>query len=187
MIPACESQGESRAGASCKAELRGKWHPSPESRNTSLLAYRSCKAASTTHVFPLRWYFVALHSRTCSLSASSMISDFFHPEVGGVENHIYMLGASLIRRGHKVTCFHPVTSLVLPRSGYSHHSQPSTRPCWRTLACPGIEGLPYTVPHPCIIGHAATVLYIPTLSPHHCPPRANHPYSFTRKSVFPWT
>ncbi|KAI0301962.1 transferase [Multifurca ochricompacta] len=31
-----------------------------------------------------------------------MISDFFHPDVGGVENHIYMLGASLIRRGHKV-------------------------------------------------------------------------------------
>jgi len=31
-----------------------------------------------------------------------MISDFFHPNVGGVENHIYMLSANLIRRGHKV-------------------------------------------------------------------------------------
>src|ERR1700733_6007516 len=31
-----------------------------------------------------------------------MISDFFHPNVGGVENHIYMLGANLIKRGHKV-------------------------------------------------------------------------------------
>ncbi|KAF9527444.1 glycosyltransferase family 4 protein [Crepidotus variabilis] len=31
-----------------------------------------------------------------------MISDFFHPAVGGVENHIYMLSANLIRRGHKV-------------------------------------------------------------------------------------
>jgi len=37
-----------------------------------------------------------------NLPISSMISDFFHPDVGGVENHIYMLGASLIRRGHKV-------------------------------------------------------------------------------------
>ncbi|KAG2003552.1 transferase [Coprinopsis cinerea AmutBmut pab1-1] len=34
--------------------------------------------------------------------AIAMISDFFHPNVGGVENHIYMLSAKLIRRGHKV-------------------------------------------------------------------------------------
>ncbi|KAF7323652.1 Glycosyltransferase family 4 protein [Mycena kentingensis (nom. inval.)] len=32
----------------------------------------------------------------------AMISDFFHPNVGGVENHIYMLSADLLRRGHKV-------------------------------------------------------------------------------------
>lgn len=32
-----------------------------------------------------------------------MISDFFHPNVGGVETNIYMLSANLIRKGHKVT------------------------------------------------------------------------------------
>ncbi|KAJ6572097.1 glycosyltransferase family 4 protein [Mycena capillaripes] len=32
----------------------------------------------------------------------AMITDFFHPAVGGVENHVYMLSAYLIRRGHKV-------------------------------------------------------------------------------------
>ncbi|PCH44807.1 glycosyltransferase family 4 protein [Wolfiporia cocos MD-104 SS10] len=31
-----------------------------------------------------------------------MVCDFFYPDVGGVENHIYMLSANLIRRGHKV-------------------------------------------------------------------------------------
>lgn len=31
-----------------------------------------------------------------------MISDFFHPDVGGVENHIYMLSVELLRKGHKV-------------------------------------------------------------------------------------
>lgn len=31
-----------------------------------------------------------------------MVSDFFHPNVGGVENHIYMLSATLLKRGHKV-------------------------------------------------------------------------------------
>ncbi|KAJ7931266.1 glycosyltransferase family 4 protein [Mycena leptocephala] len=32
----------------------------------------------------------------------AMITDFFHPAVGGVENHVYMLSANLIRLGHKV-------------------------------------------------------------------------------------
>ncbi|KAI6121927.1 glycosyltransferase family 4 protein [Pisolithus sp. B1] len=32
----------------------------------------------------------------------AMVSDFFHPDVGGVENHIFMLSSNLIRRGHKV-------------------------------------------------------------------------------------
>ena len=31
-----------------------------------------------------------------------MVSDFFHPVVGGVEGHIYALGVELMRRGHKV-------------------------------------------------------------------------------------
>ncbi|KZT24146.1 glycosyltransferase family 4 protein [Neolentinus lepideus HHB14362 ss-1] len=35
-------------------------------------------------------------------TAIAMICDFFHPNVGGVENHIYMLSANLIARGHKV-------------------------------------------------------------------------------------
>ncbi|RXK38560.1 phosphatidylinositol glycan, class A [Tremella mesenterica] len=40
----------------------------------------------------------------------AMISDFFHPVVGGVEGHIYSLGVELMRRGHRViviTHYHP--------------------------------------------------------------------------------
>lgn len=31
-----------------------------------------------------------------------MISDFYYPNVGGVENHIHYLSQQLIARGHKV-------------------------------------------------------------------------------------
>ena len=32
----------------------------------------------------------------------SMVSDFFYPNMGGVESHIYQLSQCLIERGHKV-------------------------------------------------------------------------------------
>lgn len=148
-----------------------------------------CQSCQTTNIirrFPLRRFLLPPY-RTCSSSVPSMISDFFHPEVGGVENHIYMLGASLIRKGHKVACFTSNCFLYSTRSGHSHHSQPPTRPRWCTLACAGIEGLSYTLPNPCIIRYIAKLPHIPTLSPHHHPPRANHSHSLARKSVFPWT
>ena len=31
-----------------------------------------------------------------------MVSDFFYPNMGGVESHIYQLSQCLIERGHKV-------------------------------------------------------------------------------------
>ena len=33
----------------------------------------------------------------------SMVSDFFYPNMGGVESHIYQLAQCLIARGHKVS------------------------------------------------------------------------------------
>lgn len=32
-----------------------------------------------------------------------MVSDFFHPVIGGVEGHIYSLSVELQRRGHRVS------------------------------------------------------------------------------------
>jgi len=32
----------------------------------------------------------------------ALVSDFFHPNVGGVENHVYQLAQCLLQRGHKV-------------------------------------------------------------------------------------
>lgn len=42
-----------------------------------------------------------------------MISDFFHPAVGGVENHIYSLSANLTKRGHKVRLRYRAALVVL--------------------------------------------------------------------------
>ena len=33
-----------------------------------------------------------------------MACDFFYPNVGGIENHIYQLSQCLLARGHKVRC-----------------------------------------------------------------------------------
>jgi hypothetical protein len=46
-----------------------------------------------------------------------MVSDFFYPNFGGVENHIYQLSQCLISQGHKVaafTVFHTSTVCVYP-------------------------------------------------------------------------
>ena len=38
----------------------------------------------------------------CILTFCSMVSDFFYPNIGGVESHIYQLSQCLLDRGHKV-------------------------------------------------------------------------------------
>ena len=37
-----------------------------------------------------------------TILCNSMVSDFFYPNTGGVENHIYQISQHLIGRGHKV-------------------------------------------------------------------------------------
>ncbi|TBU31407.1 transferase [Dichomitus squalens] len=72
----------------------------------------------------------------------AMICDFFHPNVGGVENNIYMLSANLIRRGHKV--------IVIT------HSHPPDRVGVRWLL-PGLKV--YYIPFPTIASSATLPNY----------------------------
>lgn len=59
---------------------------------------------NATHIHRVSGIFI-LKEKSCKPThvppSCRMISDFFHPAVGGVENHIYMLSANLIRKGHK--------------------------------------------------------------------------------------
>src|SRR5450631_3912205 len=50
-----------------------------------------------------------------------MVCDFFHPNVGGVENHIYMLSVRLMKRGHKVSLISPLRFDVSDMSPCAGH------------------------------------------------------------------
>ena len=43
-----------------------------------------------------------LYLLNCCIVFRSMVSDFFYPNMGGVESHIYQLSSCLLERGHKV-------------------------------------------------------------------------------------
>lgn len=82
-----------------------------------------------------------------------MVSDFFHPGVGGVEGHIYMLSVTLMRMGHKVKPLFS-TYLVLIVSAQViviSHSHPPDRVGIRWLS-PGLKV--YHIPFPTIASSA---------------------------------
>ncbi|KAG9218025.1 hypothetical protein CCMSSC00406_0008802 [Pleurotus cornucopiae] len=84
----------------------------------------------------------------------AMISDFFYPVVGGVENHIYMLSANLIQRGHKVPYIFEIQAiLTLTRAQVIviTHSHPPDRVGIRWLS-PSLKV--YYIPFPAIASSA---------------------------------
>ncbi|TFY64312.1 hypothetical protein EVG20_g5987 [Dentipellis fragilis] len=95
----------------------------------------------------------------------AMICDFFHPNVGGVENHIYMLSANLIKRGHK--------------------SPPGSR--WNTLALTVPESILHPLPDPGVVRHATQFPHISTIPAHDRPARTYQPDTLTRKPFVPGT
>ena len=69
------------------------------------------------------WILIEIFTMICMFlflfvtSSFSMASDFFFPNTGGVESHIYQLSQCLLRRGHKVSAQHWENFLVfLPGS-----------------------------------------------------------------------
>ena len=65
--------------------------------------------------FQIEIEFILTLSLCCHLySYCSMVSDFFYPNMGGVESHIYQLAQCLIELGHKVIV---VTHFYNKRSG----------------------------------------------------------------------
>jgi phosphatidylinositol glycan class A protein len=59
------------------------------------------------------WLIVFFHALRPFIGFYSMVSDFFHPVVGGVESHIFSLGAELIQRGHRVCSPSPLSAFLL--------------------------------------------------------------------------
>ena len=116
-----------------------------------------------------------------------MISDFFHPNVGGVENHIFMLSANLIRRGHKAPTSFPISSqstkLVL--AGDCNHAQSPSRQGWRSLASAWLEGILHPVPHHRLLRHSPELLHVLAVFPRHHRTRAHPLDSCARESVVP--
>ena len=89
----------------------------------------------------------------------SMICDFFHPNVGGVENHIYMLSANLIKRGHRVNFLRSMTKishLKRPQVIVVTHSHPPDRVGVRWLL-PALKV--YYLPFPTIASSATLPNY----------------------------
>lgn len=87
------------------------------------------------------------------LQLSSMVSDFFHTDVGGVENHIYMLSVTLMRMGHKVAPLFSIycTLTISAQVIVINHSHPPDRVGIRWLS-PGLKV--YHIPFPTIASSA---------------------------------
>lgn len=76
----------------------------------------------------------------------SMVCDFFHPAVGGVENHIYMLGVNLMRLGHKVSGCGTVVPIESSAESLGDRSDtfPSAQPCRYPLGGSRSQNLLYS-------------------------------------------
>ena len=119
-----------------------------------------------------------------------MITDFFHPNVGGVENHIYMLSTTLINRGHKerAECNSDLFQLNLVlKTGGRHHTQSLARPSRCSLALAFTQSLLHPFHSHRVFGYIAQLLHFPSLPARHPTSRAHNPHTRSCELVFPWT
>lgn len=106
---------------------------------------------------------------------SRMISDFFHPNVGGVENHIFMLSANLLRKGHKVSPMVQLCNNSEVGVGYCYHPQSSSRSCRHSLDPTRAQSLLPAISNYCLLGNTSQLFYIPSIFSDNYIARAHHP------------
>ena len=96
-----------------------------------------------------------------------MVSDFFHPDVGGVENHIYMLSTELIKLGHKVSFHHQIrekNNRASKKKGYRNYPRTQTRPCGHSLVFASSQSLLHTLHIHRLIRNASQLFHLLALS-----------------------
>jgi hypothetical protein len=115
-----------------------------------------------------------------------MISDFFHPNVGGVENHIYMLSAKLLHNGHKVGRWPSIEASDQDRdtsTGHRHYPQPSPRSHRHSLALPISESLLPSFPDNRVFSYSAQFFHISAISAYNHLARTHFTHTCTRKPL----
>ncbi len=118
-----------------------------------------------------------------------MVCDFFHPNVGGVENHIYLLSVNLLKRGHKASPYSSLRSfihcpLTCPScSGGGRDTCILPLTSRYTLAGPRSQSILRPPPRSNLWRDITKLLDVPAICAAHPSKGAYHHYTWTRVSV----
>lgn len=119
-----------------------------------------------------------------------MVSDFFYPDVGGVENHIYMLSTELIKRGHKASEYHHKRESTIHQSGiqgYCDYPRTQARPCRHPLVFAFSQSLLYTLLTYRLVCNPSQLFHFLTIPPNDPAPWTHTTGSCSCQPVIYWS